>query len=111
MSLSSVRLNQPALERAAGALDGAWCGTTASDMKNLVSSGTADRRAQARVDDGVEDIDHEVNGDEDQRNHQQVRRHDRDIDVLDRLHEQQTHAGPLEHGFGDDRKSNYRTKL
>jgi hypothetical protein len=99
MSLSSARFNQPVPERARGALGSTRCGTT------------ADGRAQARIDDGVEDIDHQIDGDENQRHHQQVGRHDRDIDILHRLHEQQSHTRPLEDGFGDDGKCNYRAKL
>ena len=68
-------------------------------------------RAQARVDDGVEYIHDQIDGDVDQRHHQQVGRHDRNVDVLHGLHEQQSHPRPLEHGFGDDRKSNNRAKL
>ncbi len=41
----------------------------------------------------------------------QIGRHDRDIDVLHGLHEQNAHPWPLEYGFGDDRKCNYRAKL
>src|SRR3954466_2840708 len=111
MSLSNARLNQFVPGRAGGALGSAWWGTTAADIWYLASSRTADGRTQARIDDGVEDIDHQIDGDVDQGDHQKVSRHDRDIDVLHRLHEQQPHARPLEYGLGDDCKCNNRAKL
>src|SRR4051794_37127151 len=81
------------------------CGMTESvmDLRRLL-----DGRSQPRIDHGVENVDDEIDGDEDQRHHQKIRRHDRDIDVLHGLYEQQSHARPLEYGFGDDRESNNR---
>src|SRR3954452_18666108 len=62
---------------------------------------------QPRVDEEIEQVDHQVDADEDQRDQHQVGRHDRDIGGADRLDEEQPHARPLEHrlrhdGEGDD---------
>src|SRR5215475_5712693 len=100
MSLSNARRTQP-VPRLALAAASAGRGTAASVMRGSRSMRATDGRAQARIDDGVED----------QRNHQQIGRHDRDIDALHSLHEHQPHAGPLEYGLGDDRKRNNRAKL
>ena len=66
------------------------------------------RRGSTR---GVEEVDDEVDDDEDQRDQHQVGRHDRDVDVLHRLDEQQAHAGPLEHRLGDDGEGDDRAEL
>src|SRR3954464_15278575 len=107
MSLSIARAYQrPLATYSGGAVGSAGCGTMASDIRYLASGRAIDGGAQARVDDGVENIDHEIDGDEDQRHHQEIGRHDWNIDVLHCLHEQQSHPGPLEYGLGDDRECN-----
>src|ERR1700737_2495260 len=111
-SLSTARPSQPARRKPVGGAAGSTlCWTTASDMRISRSGRALEGRAQPRIDHGVEDIDHQVDGDEDQRDHQQVGRHDRNIDILHRLHEQQSHPRPLEDGFSDDCKCNNRAKL
>ena len=49
--------------------------------------------------------------DEDEGDEQQVGGHDRDVDVLHGLQEQEAHAGPLEHRLGDDREGDDRAEL
>src|SRR5688500_7094806 len=63
-----------------------------SSMRRIGSGPDAD----ARVDRGIEDVDHQVDGDEDEGAEQQVGGHDRDVDIGHRLDEQQAHARPLE---------------
>ena len=48
---------------------------------------------------------------EHERDEAQVRRHHRDVGEVDRLDEQQAHAGPLEHGLGDDRERDDAAQL
>src|SRR3954453_11776230 len=103
MSLPTMRpTTRPEVEPAMASVSLA-CGITESVMR---SRRLLDGRTQPRVDHGVENVDDQVDGDKDQRHHQKVGCHDRYIDVLHGLHEQQSHPGPLEYGFGDDRKSN-----
>ncbi len=77
----------------------------------MASCRSADAGPQPRIDDRIEDVDHQVDGDENQRHQQQVGGHDRDVDILDRLHEQEPHARPLEHGLGDDGERDHRAEL
>src|SRR5947199_2636719 len=73
---------EPATASASLGCGGAW---------SVMSARTLDGRAQPRVHYGVEQVDHQIDGDEDQRHHEEIRRHDRNIDILHRLHEQQPH--------------------
>ena len=49
--------------------------------------------------------------DEKEGDEQEIGRHDRDIDVLNRLQEELTHAGPGEHRLGDDGEGDDRAEL
>src|ERR1044072_7849327 len=67
--------------------------------------------ADARIDHRVEQIDDQVDGHEDESDQQQIRRHDRDIDVLHRLQKQGPRAGPLQRALGDRREGDDRAEL
>src|SRR3954452_351681 len=72
-SLSRRRARQP---RGLGAAaDAVWIAASA------MSGGPADNQAQALIDDGVEDVDYEVDGHEDEPDEHQVGGHDGDVDV------------------------------
>src|SRR5438034_4544260 len=110
MSLSSVRFSQLAPEGVRCAPGSTRCGTTASDIY-LALCRTADGRAQTRVDDGVEDVDYQIDGDEDQRHIHKLAGLDRVIDILHGLHEHQSNTRHLEDGSGDVGNCNYRANL
>ena len=76
-----------------------------------LASSRAEVGAQARIHDGVEQVDHQVDRHEHERHQHQVGGHDRDVDVLHRAEEQQPHARPLEHVFGDQREGDDRAEL
>src|SRR5678815_259543 len=86
------------------------CTATAS-LVSAVTSRHLGVDADARIDHGVQHVDDQIDGHEDERDQQQVGRHDRDIDVLHGFQEQQAHAGPLEHALGDQCESDDRTEL
>src|SRR4051794_11851312 len=109
-SLSRARASRES-GRAGAGLGAAWASVGASACAMLVLSGSPGREAEPRVDDCVQDVDHEIDRDEDEGDEQEVRRHDRDIDVLDGLQEQQPHAGPLEHRLRDDREGDDGAEL
>src|SRR4051794_33560989 len=72
-----------------------------------VPPGRAAADPQPRIDEEVEQVDHQVDADEDQRDEHEIGRHDGNVRGADRLDEQQPHARPLEHrlrhdGEGDD---------
>src|SRR3984957_15182592 len=100
MSLSSARRRKLAVGTW---VEGALWGRAGSDMSAL-SGRAADAGAQARIDHRVEHVHHEIDGDENQGHHQQIGCHNWDIDILPGLDEQKSHPGPLENGFGNDRK-------
>src|SRR6185437_12446517 len=58
--------------------------------------------AQARIDGVIEQIDDEVDEDEEEGDEHEIGRHHRDVGEADRLDDEETHAGPLEDGLGDD---------
>src|SRR4051794_10396547 len=92
MSLPTIRPTTRPDAEAAMASASLACGMMESVMP---LRRTLDGGPQSRVDHRVEDIDDEVDGDEDQRHGEQIGGHDRNIHVLHRLHEQQSHARPL----------------
>src|SRR4029077_8021429 len=67
--------------------------------------------AQARIDDGIEQVDREVDHHEQQPDQQQVGGHDRDVGKLHRLDEELADARPGEHRLGDDGEGDQRAQL
>src|ERR671919_1872230 len=77
----------------------------ASSWISLLSSSATDTSAHpdARIEEGVRDVDEQVHEDEDDRNEEDSALENRVVAVLDRLREPRPHAGDGENGLGEDR--------
>src|ERR687891_125368 len=77
----------------------------ASSWISLLSSSATDTSAHpdARVEEGVGDVDEQVHDDEDPRDEEDSALEDWVVAVLDRLREPRPHAGNGEHGLGENR--------
>src|SRR5690554_6426221 len=78
---------------------------------SLMSSSLAHTDAQPGIHNKVQQVNNQVDDHKNQGNQAQVSCHDRDVDKLDRLDEQQTHSRPLKNGFCHDRESNDAAEL
>ena len=67
-------------------------------------AGRGSVHAQARIDREIQQVDDQIDDHENEGDQAKVGGHDRDVGTLHCLDEQQSHAGPPEHGIGDDRK-------
>src|SRR3989344_2333112 len=67
--------------------------------------------AKARVDRKIQQVHHQIDHHKDQGDQAQVGGHHRNVGKGHGLDEQQAHAGPLEHGLGDDGEGNQTTQL
>src|SRR5499427_11145605 len=65
----------------------------------LPLGGDAPLDAEPGVDGIVHEVDDEIDHDKHERNEAQIGRHHRNVREVDSLDEEQSHAGPLEHGL------------
>src|SRR5271169_3842111 len=66
---------------------------------------------QTRIDDVIENVDHEIDHDEEEADEYQIDRHHRNVDKRDRLDEEKSHTRPLEDLLRDDRERDDRAEL
>src|SRR5947209_8613447 len=57
--------------------------------------------AQPGIDGVIEQVDHQVDDDEEERDQHEIGGHHRNIGKTDRLDDEEPHSGPLEHRLGD----------
>src|SRR5436305_4938525 len=67
-------------------------GPSAGSATTLMSVGRGGAQAHARVEDGVKHVHHEVDGDEDRDDHQQVGDDHRPVELVDRVDEELARA-------------------
>src|SRR5258706_3445421 len=81
----------------------------ATRMGSVRRGGSAE--AHARIEHRVDDVDHEVDGDEDRDRHEEVGDDDGSVELVDGIDQQLAAAGPGEDRFGDDREGDHGAQL
>src|ERR1700741_1320853 len=98
-SLSTARDHHPDCAASEDTMPGALISANGGDLA---------LDPQARIDDVIEQVHHQVDDHEKEPDHHEVGRHNRDVGEGHRLDEHQTHARPLEYRLGDDGERNKR---
>src|SRR5262249_26222022 len=78
----------------------AWAVMSAASLIDLSRGAAQD--ADAGIDPNIDEVNHEVDEHEQERHQHEIGRHHGNVGVLHGLDEHQPHAGPLEHGLGND---------
>ena len=82
-----------------------------SSIREVILVGSEGGDGYERRLAAAKQIDQEIDADENAGNQQQVGGHDRNVGVLHRLQEHQTHSGPLEHRLGNNGEGYDRSEL
>src|SRR5688572_5246347 len=108
-SASRLSANSAAKRLTRDSARAASAGTVAPSLATTLTLVRPRGRAQphARIEHGVEHVDHEVDEDEDRHDHQQVGHDDRPVELVDRVDQQLAGAGPGEYRLGDDRECDH----
>src|SRR5438045_2317717 len=69
---------------------------------NVIAARSCASERNARIEPGVEEVDHEIDQHEDEGADDDHRLHDRIVASQHRLHREEPDAGPREHRFHDD---------